>query len=1422
MTTTNFNLPAIPTQDKYNYKHYFILKDNTREDKFYLYLLMYEPESMEVDSSGRFSFLHKYGKFINYNEMIFYTGQEKWTHSQTCTYPYHQYSRIADLLIYHNFTMEFGEDKFNSNPMPDDGVVAAATAEFPAVPYTSVYQYNHYYITQDKTDLKNYHLYLLKYEPSEMSVNAGGYLAVYQKYGNVLAGSHWTFTLGNDRWYKDRDYTTPFHYYSNFEGALIYNNFVMNIEGIVYDKNPQPNDQMLPVPDMELPKVPDSTGYYYKHYYITQDKVYLETYHLYMLQYTPDKVEINERDYLAASQKYGKNIAVTHYSCNIGQESWSYKYNYTSPFHHYDYIKDALIYNNFAMELKGLRYEENPMPDDQLSPVPELELPLLPDNSSFYHKHYYITQDKTYLETYHLYMFLYEPDKVEVDERGYVVAYQKYGRFIETVHYKCNTGGERWSKNYTYTTPFHHYDTFKDSLIYNNFEMELKGIKYVKNPLPNEKLTPAPELSLPPLYDFHNFRSKFYYIVQDKTYLERYHLYQLIYEPASMEVDENGYVVQYQKYGKLINGTHYYCNSGAVSWYKERDYTYPFHHYSNYEGALIYNNFDMELKEIKYVKNPLPNDGVTPPLKLSLPPLYDYSKFDYKTYYITQDKTTLELYHLYQLAYEPDYMEVDENGYVTGYHKYGHLISGAHYQFSLGGERWYKDRDYTYPFHHVSAFEDALIYNNFRMDIGDKTYHRNPLPADGIEAAWEPEFPAIPGNDKNQYKHYYINQDEKILQMYHLYVFAYKPESLEVHTDGTIALHNKFGRKIPCTHYTYSIGQSQSTWNFDRNSDQPYQLYSTLARTLIYHNFDISVGCDYFKANRLPGEEIVPLMEPVFQPVPQVFGNNGDLFRYYLVYQDLNSLDTYWMYLLENIPAEYSVTANDIYLKDKDGSWVTTYIYKYVVGSDGWNYHGRTYWLYRPNISRDFTFCNFDLYVTSGAETILDVPTNPFPGDGIGIGSPMNGLTKVDGNMYYFKNGIRQTGWVSLGLQRSNYKIYCQGKKVGRVISDDKQHIDGKYYDFDSVGKASSLKELQYVTFCVNESTPLFKNNKIQSNIKLKVGSVVEAVLINNTNVIRYDMGDSTPFIQIFYNHGLYTTGWVQKSALQGKALAAEGIDLSESYREQIEAIITSDNRWSQKADLITSVYERHLYSQAPEYFNEYGRMRTEYGKTDHRTLSAEMSLNSFLQSSGIDIRRVTQVMGDDVMRVMPFTYGSIILQLYDFAQLVNTGKPADLKSRILGNALGSTPEAPLLNFSVWAREWESGLRPDYLGNYYYGYNGAAYFKGFDFDDIDFLEDLKIEIPIFGEVDVDKSYRMAVDELRKNNTDKTDAEIMLLMSAGMAQFLSDKNVEKYIENALNGYWGDNPEDSAYASEGINDYYSVKGVKKAEIIEEERN
>lgn len=215
--------------------------------------------------------------------------------------------------------------------------------------------------------------------------------------------------------------------------------------------------------------------------------------------------------------------------------------------------------------------------------------------------------------------------------------------------------------------------------------------------------------------------------------------------------------------------------------------------------------------------------------------------------------------------------------------------------------------------------------------------------------------------------------------------------------------------------------------------------------------------------------------------------------------------------------------------------------------------------------------------------------------------------------------------------------------------------------------------------------------------------------------------------------------------------------------------------------------YEDYLFYNNKEAFEEYWKKRKELTKDkDWKDVDSKIkdiiedNLNVELKKSGIDIKKVSNNLADDILSIHEgdmkqrnylinegrkvwkspgddiminsADLTQVGIDLTDFVNLVNTGKPLDLKSRNYNDEL---------KFSLWSRKWEGNLRDDYLGNYLFGY-------------------------------VAKGYLGMEDEQIKNN-------------AGLAQLASDKDVVKFFKNKSNGNFGDNEGDASAIQDGIDSY-----------------
>ena len=254
---------------------------------------------------------------------------------------------------------------------------------------------------------------------------------------------------------------------------------------------------------------------------------------------------------------------------------------------------------------------------------------------------------------------------------------------------------------------------------------------------------------------------------------------------------------------------------------------------------------------------------------------------------------------------------------------------------------------------------------------------------------------------------------------------------------------------------------------------------------------------------------------------------------------------------------------------------------------------------------------------------------------------------------------------------------------------------------------------------------------------------------------------------------------------------------------EKVEEIKKSDKTSSDKTNLIVTAYEDYLFYNNRAAFEEYRDNRKQLGddwgkaspEIREKKKTIEKKLNNSLSKSQIDIKKLIQKMGDDILDVKEFedkkraeliqkgrsawkspgdngtvdnsiSVGVEIGDTSTFIELVNTKKPLDLKNRVYRE------DYP---FSIWGRQWEKGMESDYLGNYLFGYVGKGYLG-------------------WG------------DDLIK-------------LGAGKAQHISDLfKVDKYYIvgadikydiSLLMGQYGDNEGDAAAIQDGIDDYKKGK-------------
>ena len=197
-----------------------------------------------------------------------------------------------------------------------------------------------------------------------------------------------------------------------------------------------------------------------------------------------------------------------------------------------------------------------------------------------------------------------------------------------------------------------------------------------------------------------------------------------------------------------------------------------------------------------------------------------------------------------------------------------------------------------------------------------------------------------------------------------------------------------------------------------------------------------------------------------------------------------------------------------------------------------------------------------------------------------------------------------------------------------------------------------------------------------------------------------------------------------------------------EKLQEKVEKIKKSDKTSTEKANLIVKAYEDYLFYNNREAFEEYWKKRKamgdDWGKSDieiqNRVKSIEKDFRTSLSNSRIDVRKIAQQLGDDVLDVKKMEdekraeliqkgrefwkspgdngvtdfstpIGTKLGDNATFIDLVNTNQPLDLKNRVYRD------DYP---FSVWGRQWEERMESDYMGNYLFGYVGKGYLESSD------------------------------------------------------------------------------------------------------------
>lgn len=799
-----------------------------------------------------------------------------------------------------------------------------------------------------------------------------------------------------------------------------------------------------------LPTIPYFNLNEFKHYYITRDKVNEDKYHLYLFQYEPSYFKVNEKGYLEAYQKY--NLLISHrlYSCIVGADKWSggtVLYNTLQP---YSEFAEMLLYNNIVIDLNKDNYEIKAMPEDGIVAQPELSFPAFPNRHNVQYKHYYILQDQNRLQTYHLYLFQYEPEYFKVNEKGYLEAYQKYDILLSYRQYSYTIGAEGWTGGTTTYNTLQLYNDFAERLTYNNIRIVPGEYIHEKNAVPEDGVIAALNPVFPVIPNRHNVQYKHYYILQDQSKLETYHLYLFQYEPVHFKINEKGYLEAYQKYNMLMIYRQYSYTVGAENWTGGTTTYNTLQLYNEFAERLIYNNIRIAPDKYVHEKNAVPEDGVIAALKPVFPVIPNRHNVQYKHYYILQDMNKLETYHLYLFQYKPAYFKINDKGYLEAYRSYNKLLSYYQYSYTVGSENWTGGTTTYSTLQLYHEFAERLIYNNMRIASQKYIHEKNDVPEDGVIAALDPVFPAIPNRHDTQYKHYCILQDQSRPEIYHLYLFQYEPMYFKINEKEHLEAYQKYNVLLTYRHYSYITGAEN--WTGGTTSYSIFRPYNEFVFALVYNNFGISINGDYRKEAPMPDDQVKPALKPVFPEVPEIGAADRSEYKYYLIMQDENVLEKYSLYLFKHKPAHFKYSLNGVISAyNFDDQYVAYRRYYYVAGQAGWT-GGTTGYIALPFDSgtgfADRLIANnlpieIDGYLTG-------VRCNPYIGDGINIGEPLNGWAKINERSYYYVNGTRYIGWLREERSRSGSMpcYYFNEKMSGAMVNNALKYVNGLLYCF--------------------------------------------------------------------------------------------------------------------------------------------------------------------------------------------------------------------------------------------------------------------------------------------------------------------------------------------------------------------------------------
>lgn len=350
MTITNHNLPAIPNENIFKYKHYYIVQDKKFKGTYHLYLFEYEPSTLFLSNTGFIRAKQKYGYIIEIGHYKYDGTRDNWGVSSNSTTSYN-YADLTDSLIYNNFTMHIEDDCYEKNPMPNDQLAESVIPPFPPVPYCDLSMYKHYMVTQRKERFDTFYLYLFKYEPVSFRLNSSGRMVAYQQYGEYMPFLTYTFRLGDTGW-AGGGINNTLMTFEDLADTLMYNNFEIKVGDKYFIKNTMPDDNIIPTPSFKFPPVPKiiNEEQDFRHYALIQNPTSLEKFTLYILKDEPVDYMLNSnKTTVHFKNKSGGIITMRTCPFKIGDADWGYLgVNNSIPISTFN---KSGLYNNFKIEV---------------------------------------------------------------------------------------------------------------------------------------------------------------------------------------------------------------------------------------------------------------------------------------------------------------------------------------------------------------------------------------------------------------------------------------------------------------------------------------------------------------------------------------------------------------------------------------------------------------------------------------------------------------------------------------------------------------------------------------------------------------------------------------------------------------------------------------------------------------------------------------------------------------------------------------------------------------------------------------------------------------------------------------------------------------------------------------------------------------